>query len=84
MDKLKGGDLRSIGRADEVVSDIQKNRSLFKDVFKGLYSDDPVVRMRSADVVEKIKNGFKEISKRDLPETFPIMKVDTRFYQYEV
>jgi N-acetylglutamate synthase-like GNAT family acetyltransferase len=30
------------------------------------------------------KNGFKEISKRDLPETFPIMKVDTRFYQYEV
>jgi hypothetical protein len=31
-----------------------------------------------------IKNGFKEISKRDLPETFPIMKVDTRFYQYEV
>ena len=26
------------------------------------------------------KNGFKEISKRDLPETFPIMKVDTKFY----
>jgi len=31
-----------------------------------------------------IRNGFKEISKRDLPEKFPIMKVDTRFYQYEV
>jgi N-acetylglutamate synthase-like GNAT family acetyltransferase len=28
------------------------------------------------------KNGFKEISKRDLPETFPIMKVDTKFYKY--
>ena len=54
LDKLKGGDRRSIGRADEVVSDIQKNRSLFKEVFKGLYSDDQVVRMRSADVVEKI------------------------------
>ena len=54
LDKLKGGDRRSIGRADEVVSDIQKNRSLFKEVFEGLYSDDQVVRMRSADVVEKI------------------------------
>ena len=28
------------------------------------------------------KNGFKEISKRDLPETFPIMKVDSKFYKY--
>lgn len=28
------------------------------------------------------KNGFKEISKRNLPETFPIMKVDTKFYKY--
>ena len=54
LDKLKGGDRRSIGRVDEVVSDIQKNRSLFKEVFEGLYSDDQVVRMRSADVVEKI------------------------------
>ena len=54
LDKLKGGDRRSIGRADEVVSDIQKNQSLFKEVFNGLYIDDHVVRMRSADVVEKI------------------------------
>jgi hypothetical protein len=54
LDKLKGGDRRSIGRADEVVSEIQKNQSLFKEVFKGLYIDDQVVRMRSADVVEKI------------------------------
>ena len=28
------------------------------------------------------KNGFKEISKKDLPETFPVMKVDTKFYKY--
>ena len=52
--KLKGGDLRSIGRADEVVSDIQQNKSLFTEVFRGFYHDDPIVRMRSADVVEKI------------------------------
>ena len=28
------------------------------------------------------KNGFIEISKKDLPEIFPVMKVDTKFYQY--
>ena len=54
IDKLKGGDRRSIGRADEVVSDIRKNNSLFRQVFEGFYDDDPIVRMRSADVVEKV------------------------------
>ncbi|MBW2609342.1 MAG: hypothetical protein JRC68_03235 [Deltaproteobacteria bacterium] len=54
LDKLQGGDLRSIGRADEVVSDIQKNPSLFKEVFGGLYKHDPIIRMRSADVIEKV------------------------------
>ncbi len=28
------------------------------------------------------KNGFTEIEKVDLPKAFPIMQVDTRFYQY--
>lgn len=30
------------------------------------------------------KNGFLEILKKDLPETFPIMEVDTKFYKYEL
>lgn len=30
------------------------------------------------------KNGFTKIYKEDLPKTFPIMKVDTRFYKYEL
>jgi N-acetylglutamate synthase-like GNAT family acetyltransferase len=30
------------------------------------------------------KNGFKEISKEDLPKTFPLMEVDTKFYKYEL
>jgi N-acetylglutamate synthase-like GNAT family acetyltransferase len=30
------------------------------------------------------KNGFTEISKKDLPKTFPIMEVDTKFYKYEL
>ena len=28
------------------------------------------------------KNGFAKVAKEDLPGNFPIMKVDTRFYQY--
>ncbi len=31
LDKLRGGDLRSIGRADEVVEDILAAPTLFKD-----------------------------------------------------
>ena len=28
------------------------------------------------------KNGFIEIAKKDLPSTFPVMEVDTKFYRY--
>jgi len=30
------------------------------------------------------KNGFVEITKQNLPEAFPVMKVDTKFYYYQV
>ncbi len=30
------------------------------------------------------KNGFNEIPKEDLPVAFPIMKVDTKFYKFEL
>jgi hypothetical protein len=36
LHKLKCGDLRSIGKADEVVQDILNKPSLFKKVFKGM------------------------------------------------
>ncbi|UCE35888.1 MAG: hypothetical protein JSW00_09985 [Thermoplasmata archaeon] len=60
LQKLKGGDLRSIGRADEVVEDILKNPSLFGEVFKGMSHDDPKVRMRSADALEKVSSKHPE------------------------
>jgi hypothetical protein len=52
--KLKSGDLRSIGKADEVVQDILNDPSLFKEVFEGMLNKDPVIRMRSADAIEKV------------------------------
>jgi hypothetical protein len=52
--KLEGGDRRSIGRADEVVAQVLDDPSLFDALFDGMLDGDPVVRMRSADAVEKI------------------------------
>lgn len=60
LEKLKGGDLRSIGKSNEVVQDILKTPSLFEEVFKGLLADDPVIRMRSADVIEKVSKVHPE------------------------
>jgi hypothetical protein len=52
--KLVGGDLRSIGRVDEVMNDILADLSLFDVVFHGMCNADPVIRMRAADVIEKV------------------------------
>jgi hypothetical protein len=52
--KLAGGDRRSIGRADEVVADVLNDLSLFEALFQGMLSDDPIIRMRSADAAAKI------------------------------
>jgi hypothetical protein len=54
LEKLEGGDRRSIGRVEEVVAQVLNDPSLFKVVFDGMLSHDPLVRMRSADAVEKI------------------------------
>ncbi len=54
LEKLRGGDLRSIGKSNEVVQDILDKPALFGGVFAGLFHEDPVIRMRSADVIEKV------------------------------
>ena len=60
LDKLKGGDRRSIGRVDEVVTDVRGDPGLFDAVFCGMLADDPIVRMRAADAVEKITADHPE------------------------
>ncbi len=61
LDKLRGGDLRSTGNADAVAEEIATNPELFTAVFNGLYDEDPIVRMRSADAVEKASKMRPEI-----------------------
>lgn len=54
LNRLAGGDRRSIGQADAVVADLLADPTDFEMVIEGLTSADPVVRMRAADVAEKV------------------------------
>jgi hypothetical protein len=58
LSKLKGGDLRSIGKADEVVKQIGSSQELFNEIFRGIFDNNPIVKMRSADVVEKVSKEY--------------------------
>src|SRR5271154_6453980 len=66
--RLKGGDRRTIGRADEVAAHVTKNPRLFPQLIAGLWSDDPLVRMRAADATEKVT--------RENPKFLPPYKKD--------
>lgn len=61
LEMLKGGDRRSIGQAPRVVAKVCENPRLFPLLFEGLLTDDPVVRMRAADAVEKISARRPEL-----------------------
>jgi len=54
LKKLSGGDRRSIGRSNEVVAQELAHPAQIRHVFAGLTTDDPVIRMRAADAIEKI------------------------------
>ncbi len=60
LEKLTGGDRRLIGRSDEVVAEVLEDPTLFDTVFGGMLNEDPLVRMRSADAVEKITAEYPE------------------------
>ena len=54
LEKLTGGDRRSIGRSEKVAAQVLANHDLLSVLFEGLLVDDPLVRMRSADALEKV------------------------------
>lgn len=51
---LSGGDRRSIGAANQIVPQIISQPELLAQIFDGLRREDPVLRMRCADVAEKV------------------------------
>jgi HEAT repeat protein len=60
LEKLRGGDLRSDGRANEVVEEVLESPHLLSKVIQGLDEPDDVVRGRTADVLEKISRTAPE------------------------
>lgn len=54
LQKLTGTDRRSIGKSNAVVAEVLSAPQLFGILFNGMLSDDPVLRMRCADAVEKV------------------------------
>jgi hypothetical protein len=65
---LKGGDLRSIGQSNKIVSFID-NQASFDELFQQLFHADRIIVMRSADAIEKIirKNaGFLKKHKAEI------------------
>ncbi|HTB30784.1 MAG TPA: hypothetical protein VK808_02090 [Bacteroidia bacterium] len=51
--KLKGGDLRSLGNTQVVISEIT-NQQKFDGLFNELFNKERIVAMRAADAIEKI------------------------------
>lgn len=59
-DLLKGHDLRSIGKANEVVKLVTSDPLLFDEVFNGIFHEDKVIRARCADAVEKVAKKYPD------------------------
>lgn len=61
LNKLAGSDRRSIGRADEAIEGAPHTGSLRCSVPRDAIQRDPVIRMRAADVVEKVTQEQPEL-----------------------
>ena len=51
---LKGGDRRSIGKADQVAKLVLSEPKKFGELLECLWDEDPIVRMRAVDAAEKV------------------------------
>jgi hypothetical protein len=72
LTRLSGGDRRSIGRSNEIVEEILNRPSLFRYLIEGMASDDAVVRMRAADVAEKVTARKPDLLQRHKKKLFTI------------
>jgi len=58
---LRGGDRRTIGHSDQVAAIVSRKPGLFPKLIAGLWSSDPIVRMRAADAAEKVTRKSREL-----------------------
>ena len=70
---LSGGDLRSVGRVDEVVEFVGNDPGRFSELMTGLSDARPVVRMRSADAMEKVTRRHPELLQAHQTSLFQLL-----------
>ena len=61
IERLKGGDIRSDGEADEVAVDVLNHPILFAQLYAGLAEPDDVVRGRTAHALEHVSRSKPEL-----------------------
>ncbi len=54
LERLEGGDLRSIGESNRLVEEVLKRPARFPTVIAAMMGENRLVRMRAADAAEKI------------------------------
>lgn len=83
-DMLRGGDRRSIGRADEAATLVLAAPERFGALFGVLSDPDPVIAMRAADAVEKVTRTRPDLlvpyKHRILIETAAIGQKEVRWH----
>jgi len=88
LNKLKGGDLRTIGRANEVAAQVLKSPHLLPELFEGLFHQDACVRSRSADALEKVSarhpDWLQPYRNRLLRDVAPIDQKEVRWHVAQI
>lgn len=84
MAKLRGGDRRTIGRAPEVVERVLADPALFEPVFEAIGDDDPLVRMRAADVAEKVTARRPELLRPHARRLLELAGIDQQEVRWHV
>ncbi len=81
LQKLTGGDRRSIGDVESVIRNVKAKPDLFSILIDGLSVADPLVRMRAADAIEKISVDHPELLQ---PFKKQILRLAYNSHQQEV
>src|SRR5690349_296637 len=79
--QLRGGDRRSAGRSDHVARMISREPRLFAQLVAGLWSEDPLLRMRVADAAEKATRSSPGLLQ---PYEKELLRLLTESHQQEV
>lgn len=70
---LRGGDRRSIGRANEVARLVLKGPRRFRELITCLWHENPIIRMRAADAADKVSAKKPRLLDRHKPELLGLL-----------